>query len=336
MTEALCPACHSSRNIALWFISADEAAQHFVLKDGDPERNSKLTEYIKSLWGASHCQILSCEDCGFGFSNPYIAGDAEFFNLAYPHVAYPTMKWDYARTLTALKQCETAGKRALDAGSGFGHFLDLISVDLFHHSDLTALEYNETSLEKLRAKGYSAMPIDIRDDALRHEQGRFDFIFLFQVVQHMDRLEELFERINFLLAPGGLIFIAVPNQNRINYQENNGSLLDTPPNHVGRWTETAFTAITARHGLKVLATEVEPFNVEGFLKEDIIYSHSRRAQRPGTLSSWARSLPRGKLRTLAEAAVAAIYIPTRLDPWREAIANREKMGLSLWVQIGRA
>ena len=152
----------------------------------------------------------------------------------------------------------------------------------------------------------------------------------------MNRLDELFERLNFLLAPGGLIFIAVPNQNRIDYQEHNDSLLDTPPNHIGRWTETAFTAITARHGLKLLATEVEPFNVKSFLKQDIIFSHMRRAQRPGTLAASARSLPRGKLRTAAEAVVAAIYIPARINPWREAIANREKMGLSLWVQIGHA
>jgi hypothetical protein len=43
----------------------------------------------------------------------------------------------------------------------------------------------------------------------------------------MDGLDVLFEKFNWLLKPGGSIFIAVPNQNMIEFNELNGALLES-------------------------------------------------------------------------------------------------------------
>jgi SAM-dependent methyltransferase len=330
-----CPSCHGGQARLILCVTATEAAQHFVLRSAEPERHQRLIAHIRSLWRGDTGQVFKCGACGFGFSWPFVAGDAEFYDLAYSNLGYPRMKWEFTRTLKALQSRDVRGKTAIEIGAGFGYFLDLVTDKLFNPFDIAAIEYNKTSLAMLRAKGYAAVSDDLLSEAFDGRKAAFDFIFMFQVVEHMDRLDGLFGRLHTLLKAGGSAFIAVPTQTRIDYQEAHGSLVDMPPNHVGRWTRRAFETVSERCGLSVSAAEVEPFNAWKFLKQDVYYSHIRRAQKPGSLSGRVRSLRRGKARKAAEAAVAALSVPSRLPAWSAAFANRANMGGSLWVQIDR-
>jgi SAM-dependent methyltransferase len=179
------------------------------------------------------------------------------------------------------------------------------------------------------------MSDDIRSETFASKEGAFDFIFMFQVVEHMDRLDALFERIRYVLKPGGSVFLTVPNPVRTEFQETHGSLLDMPPNHIGRFTERAFFKLAKTAGLTVTSAEFEPFDALHFLKEDIVFSFSRRAQNPASLAHSLRKLPRGFFSKAVQAAGAALSAPSRLGAWRDAFANRSHMGASLWVQIDR-
>ena len=102
----------------------------------------------------------------------------------------------------------------------------------------------------------------------------------------MDRVDDVFARLKYLLKAQGSIFIAVPNEIRTHYMESHGSLIDMPPNHIGRWTREAFDAVCRRHGLQLSLCEREPFNVSKFLREDIVDSFLRRAEKPGSVSEF--------------------------------------------------
>ena len=78
----------------------------------------------------------------------------------------------------------------------------------------------------------------------------------FEFVEHMDDLDGLFGRISQLLRNDGLLFIAVPNAGRVAFNEQNGSLLDTPPNHIGRWSPAAFRILGSRHCLNSTGTRL--------------------------------------------------------------------------------
>jgi SAM-dependent methyltransferase len=333
---ATCPACAKADLQSQFSVTASQAAQSVVLPTGDFDRNQRLTAHIRSLWGADRCDIIQCNHCGFGFASPFVAGDADFYNLANSDVSYPTAKWEFRRTIDALKLARRDNATVLEVGAGDGFFLDMLGSVPIEAKNITAVEYNTKSIRNLQSRGYRTIASDIRERSFDDDQSAFDFIFLFQVVEHMDGLDELFGRFRYLLKPGGSVFIAVPNPRRIAYQESHDSVLDMPPNHVGRWTPQAFSELSARHGLRVAATEIEPMDWVEFLEHDISYSHIRRTQlNPDGIPARIRSLPRGKFRRLAEAAAAMAYVPARLGAWAAAYRDRRNMGGSLWVQLQR-
>lgn len=333
-TDPVCPVCSGHRTDVRFAVSASQAAQHFVQQQEHPDLNRTLASHIETLWGNGSCQIRACESCGFGFCWPFVAGDQLFYNLAYPYVAYPRDKWEFGRTIEALRGQDLRGKAMLEVGAGYGYFLDLLCGRGASPSLLTATEYGRTASARLRARGVEVIEDDVRSDVLLAMSSRFDFIFLFQVVEHMDRLDELFHRLAQLAKTGACVFIAVPNTAHTDYQETHDSLIDMPPNHVGRWTIEAFRRISSRHGFEVIAHETQPFNARLFIRHDLVFSHVRRAQdAPRSLSGRVRSLPRSPLRTVLEAAVIAAGSIRRLPHWRAAYADRERLGHSLWVQL---
>ena len=312
---AKCPICSSERTQKLYDLSPQEAAQHFVLSEDNRQRNRDLASHISKLWGGRNCSVRQCNDCEFVFSDPYVAGDATFYNLAYMRSSYPADRWEFRRTVSELSSTNFRAERILEVGAGFGFFLDKIVDTYVPRSGITAMEYSDEAIKILRGKGYTAHQKDLRTAEFT---GVFNAIFLFQVVEHMDGLDNLFECLSRLLDKHGLMFISVPNAKRIQFNEQNGSLLDTPPNHIGRWSPAAFQIIGSRHGLRLDHHEVEPFSLGEFVKQDFVYSYLRRAQQVGTVENWSRALRSARFGKLLVAAVAALFAPRRLNIWCKA------------------
>jgi len=330
-----CPACGSRSTAKLFEVTADQASRSFVSPRQYPDRSRKLISHLSLLWGRDTCDIRKCADCGFGFADPFVAGGAEFYNLAAPHPSYPTMKWEYERTIEELSGLGTAGKTAIDVGAGFGYFLDHIKDKLFRASDIYAVDYNEAAQQALRSKGYKTFSVDLREDGFTPMKEAFDIIFMFQVFEHMDRVDDVFARLKYLLKAQGSVFIAVPNDIRTHYMEGHGSLIDMPPNHIGRWTKDAFDAVCRRHGLQLSICEREPFNLLKFLREDIVDSFLRSAEKPGSVSEFVRGLPRSKAQRIGQAVIALALAPLRLPAWAYAARNSSTLGSALWVKIDK-
>jgi ubiquinone/menaquinone biosynthesis C-methylase UbiE len=330
---SICPACGSASTSKLFEVTADQASRNFVSPRQYPDRFRNLKLHLSQLWGSDTCDVRKCADCGFGFADPFVAGGAEFYNLAAPHPSYPSMKWEYARTIEELRGLRTEGKTVIDVGAGFGYFLDLVKEKFFRTSDISAVDYNETSLSVLQSKGFKTFSSDLRANSFEPMKDAFDIIFMFQVFEHMDRVDEVFARLKYLLKPQGSVFIAVPNENRTYYMEGHGSLIDMPPNHIGRWTKEAFASLCQRHGLQLTKCEREPFSVVKFLKEDIVDSFLRRAEKPGSVSEFVRGLPRSQAQRIAQGLIALALAPSRLPAWAYAARHSSTLGSALWMRI---
>jgi Methyltransferase domain len=330
-----CPVCRSENLASLGSVSSEEAAQHFVLREGNPSRHDELRAHIERLWQRSDCEFRQCNDCGFGFAWPYVAGDGRFYNLAYPTIGFPRDKWEYHRTVEALRPLAEPGgeKMALEIGSGFGYFLDMVCPRYVERNRVMAVEYHEECQRSLAKKGYRTMSVDIRSEEFLALKSQFSFIFMFQVLEHMDRLDAVMERLRFLAARGCHLFIAVPNARRVAFNEQHGGLLDMPPNHIGRWTEPAFRALAARFGFEVVSTDLEPPHPLSFAKEDLVFSYLRRAQESGSLPNRVRSLPRSRWRSLLEALAVASSAPSRLSAWQAAWKESPQLGDALWAHL---
>jgi len=108
-----------------------------------------------------------------------------------------------------------------------------------------------------------------------------------------------------------------------------------PPNHIGRWTKDAFDAVCRRHGLQLSICEREPFNLLKFLREDIVDSFLRSAEKPGSVSEFVRGLPRSKAQRIGQAVIALALAPLRLPAWAYAARNSSTLGSALWVKIDK-
>jgi SAM-dependent methyltransferase len=329
-----CPVCASASvvNAGRFTLTATEAAHQFILAETDPVAHAQLTEHIAALWAGSQCEMVECKDCGLGFADPFVAGDARFYNLA-AHADYPMTKWEYARTIASLTQLDTTNKHGLEIGSGYGNFLKSISPRFFAPGNLLAIEYNHAAGQRLLSAGFRVEASDVRSEFFLAHENTCDFIFLFQVLEHMDQLDALANRLAFLTRQGAHIFIAVPNPARIRFNENNGSLIDAPPNHNGLWSKSSFEVFGKRMKCELVEFEVEPMSWINFLKQDLQYSHMRRAHKHDTVANWLRSKPRTTLRRLAEAMLALAWAPSRIPVWLRAINQKDSLGGSVWVHL---
>lgn len=331
-----CPVCRSAAGRLLYTVDSQSAAQHYVLFETQPERHTALRRYIESLWKQNHCSVVSCEGCGFGFPDPYVAGDAGFFELAYQRSGYPGWKWEFERTLQVLQGLKRQGRlangRLLEIGAGDGAFIKRIAPALLPRSSVVCTEYSSYGLEALGSYGITCVPKDIRDSAPEIEEGAFSAVCLFQVLQHMDGLDELFERFNEITEPAAHLFIAVPNRHRIEFNELHGSLLDLPPSHVGRWSRRAFETIGGRHGWSIRTYEIEPESSFSRITSYLAFKYLRRRQQKGSLANRIERLGRGAARRVLQAAAAGLYAFSSFGALRTLLSD-PGLGESQWVHL---
>jgi len=262
-----------------------QAAQHFVLQENDSERFLELVSHIESLWGQNTCEVVECNKCGFCYCDPYIAGDERFYSLAYVRSGYPTWKWEFQVTYDVLNQSSMTDAKLLEIGAGDGAFVRKIAEYLLPKENILCTEFSEYGRHQIQTFGIKCLSEDVRNLSSAVIEKSVDIVCMFQVLEHMDRLEALFRKLNWLLKRGGSLFIAVPNPSRIEFNELNGALLDMPPNHIGRWNRRCFEEIGNRNGFLIEDYKVEKSNFISAAKTFIIYRVKQKAQQSGSFEN---------------------------------------------------
>lgn len=332
----LCPACGSAGASFLREVSAAEAAQHYVLREREPERHDALRAHLHRLWGQGTCAIRQCSTCRFTFADPHVAGDERFYTLAYERSGYPQEKWEYQLTeknIRSIAETTSAPLRLLEIGAGDGAFVRRLVPSLIPPERVLCTEFSAYGREQIERLGIHCVAEDVR--ALEDPpEGPFNTICLFQVLEHLDQPDDVFAALTRLSTPDAHLFIAVPNERRIAYNEAHESLLDMPPNHVGRWTRAAFEAVAMRHPWRLVEHEVE----SGRPKEQVIghatYRYMRQRQRPGTLAHYVEHVKPRPLRRALQAAAAGLYALGSARAIAELIRD-PTLGDSQWVHFER-
>lgn len=70
------------------------------------------------------------------------------------------------------------------------------------------------------------------EEAIVTEEGAFDVISLFQVLERIADFRGVLTRVNKLLRPGGKLVITVPGSDAMIRQERVTGCHDMPPNHI--------------------------------------------------------------------------------------------------------
>ncbi len=327
-----CPACGGDDLATVLEVGTAEAAQHFVLAEADPARHRELERHIRELWEGEHCRVLRCRGCGFGYAEPFVGGDATFYGLAYHRTHYPADKWEHRLTLQALAAGPARPRSLLEVGAGDGAFLRRLSSGAFRPEDVFATEFSDYGRRAIRDLGVRCEAIDVRALPNEHD-GRYDVLCLFQVLEHLDRPDAVFQRLAALARGGASLFVGVPNDQRVDFFERHGALLDMPPNHLSRWTREALRLFGARHGWRLAEHRIEAEPFLPFARRFLSYRYLRAAQRPGSMPNRIRRLPSSRLRLALDAAWVALTLPPAVPALLHL--QRDAVGDSQWARFER-
>jgi SAM-dependent methyltransferase len=112
------------------------------------------------------------------------------------------------REARRLVELGDAGARALDVGCGDGTFLRRLRTAGWH-GPLHGLEPSPSAAARARARGF-----DVEQGTLEtlEARDRFDLVILRHVLEHVRDPRAALERVHSLLRPGGLVYVATPDE----------------------------------------------------------------------------------------------------------------------------
>lgn len=264
-----CPICNSSKIKPLYSATT----------------TSRIDEKIWHVW--------QCE-CSHEFMNP----QPSWAELApyYAEDYHPYGKLDdrdaadiaHARETGFVRHMPiTKGSRILDVGCGGGQYLRVIKA---LGAEGYGVEPSEFAAKSCRDQGLNVFT-GMLVDYVKTNPGTFDIVGASHVVEHLPDPVETFRLMKSLLAPGGTVWIAVPNATYPIHRAIPGKhIIADLPVHLMHFTPKSIVAAAKRAGLSVVKqrTESLPHHTEGSLGALLRYklmiprrvSHKLRLARP--------------------------------------------------------
>jgi ubiquinone/menaquinone biosynthesis C-methylase UbiE len=157
-----------------------------------------------------------------------------------------------------FKSNNRAGGSLLDVGCGTGHFLFEAKKKGY---EVCGLDFNEQSLEVARDRyGMENVFSSSVDDFLtRMPDRKFDYVTLFDVIEHLEDPRGFLEKARALLKPTGRVCLGTVNRKRL--LDALGDC-DTPPHHLTRWTENSLKVLLNNAGYEVSYLKVKPLETD--------------------------------------------------------------------------
>ena len=181
--------------------------------------------------------------------------------------------------------------RLLDIGTGTGYFADTMRRQGWQ---VEAVEKN-AGARKFAKEHFN---LDVKPDTALsdYEPASFDVITLWHVMEHLEHLNETWERLYSLLTEKGVLIVAVPNFSSYDAQKYGAywAAYDVP-RHLWHFTPSTIHHLAANHGF--IMAERHPMPFDAFYVSMLTEKHMRhscaflRGMFTGTLA-WFSSLVR--------------------------------------------
>ncbi|WP_300812514.1 class I SAM-dependent methyltransferase [uncultured Bacteroides sp.] len=230
--------------------------------------------------------LCRCGDCGFLFTQGFPA-EAEIgryydtpdyishsdirkgaMNAAY-HWVRSYMLGRKARLVA--REAHRKEGRLLDIGTGTGYFADTMRRRGWQ---VEAVEKNEGA----RAFAKERFGLDVKpESALKdYAEGSFDVITLWHVMEHLEHLNETWERLNRLLTEKGVLIVAVPNCSSYDAQKYGAywAAYDVP-RHLWHFTPATIQQLGSKHGF--ILAERHPMPFDAFYVSMLTEKHLRHS-----------------------------------------------------------
>jgi SAM-dependent methyltransferase len=259
---------------------------------------------IRNLWGGNDCIVLRCDDCGFAFGQPLVAGNEDFYTILHEQRGYPSWRWDYdVANIHALGGLN--GGDILDFGAGTGVFLKSLGREWSCH----AVESSVTNCSTLRAAGIQVLPN--LESACHTHAGTFSVISTFQVLEHIADFRSVLFQFRRLIRPGGRLIITVPDGDAMIRQTRLTGCQDMPPNHIAKWTQRSLVRALRDTGFTPQVVVEEPGS-RGHLIGSLHLRLQAQATNPRSLAAQIYRVQNKRMRAAMLALVAISLLPPTL------------------------
>jgi 2-polyprenyl-3-methyl-5-hydroxy-6-metoxy-1,4-benzoquinol methylase len=192
------------------------------------------------------------------YSSTYFERD-RVTNLGYAN--YRSVAEENARRMwremkTVLNGRKVAPQRLLDVGCATGGFLSEAQADQW---ECLGVEFSDFAIDVARAEfGLRVLKGDVFHPELAKES--FGLVTMWHVLEHVVDPVATLERARELLAPGGFLFVELPNWASVGRRVKGAKWSQLkPPEHINFFTPATLATAAGRAGLKVLrATSAYP------------------------------------------------------------------------------
>lgn len=221
---------------------------------------------IQQLLDEKIIGLYCCNECSFQFFNPKLAGAADFYEqLEAQNIGY-----------YAPERAENKRNAQFAVQKGFRNILDIgcgsgFALDAAKRAGLRTygIELSRTAAASAAARGHTIFQVLLEDMDVAWN-GKFDFISMNQLLEHVPDPAGLLRHCIRLLSPKGVIAIAVPGASGI-LRLTPFEPTNWPPHHISRWRKKDFYNLAKIVGLKVLMTGGDP--LYGREIEKILLAH---------------------------------------------------------------
>lgn len=215
--------------------------------------------------------IQKCSDCGFEFTNPRPSKSAiEPYYQSENYISHSNKSqglfarlYQFARYFNlaskyAIIKKHSKGGKALDIGSGTGHFLHFLESKKWI---VQGIEPNKEAAELSRSKfGLKVGAEEQLADLKKHE---FDLITMWHVLEHVHDLNTRFKEVAALIKPQGTLVLALPNPESYDayYYDKYWAAYDVP-RHLYHFTKKDVQNLSNKHNF--IVEKVYPMKLDAF------------------------------------------------------------------------
>lgn len=239
-----CPFCNSTQ------ITLSKEFSTKIIADLYQKQLGISVEHFFKL--TSKISLFKCDKCYYEFYYPFdIEGDGEFYHqLGKLSWYYMNDKWEHQASLKFITQ----NSKVLEIGCGNGAFLRKLKD---RGIEAEGLELNTDAVKKCQKNSLRVYEKTIEDFSQDKKNELYDIVCSYQVLEHIVKPKQFLESAISVLKPGGLLIIAVPNNDSF-IKEDIFPILNMPPHHFGLYGKNHLSFWPKMLPIKIISILLEP------------------------------------------------------------------------------
>lgn len=225
---------------------------------------------FKVLYTKEKFSVIECNKCSFTFIPPYFRKQISYENYKDENVANAVRNGNnwvkierHKLRYQLIKKYKPKGS-LFDLGAGWGHFMltgQMLGYDVY------GIEISEQPY--LYSKNDLKLPVDHTDFFEMSEDRKFDIVTMWDVLEHIDKADDVIAKCAKITNPDGIIVIQVPQIDSYFAKKHKDSWKMMGLDHVNYFGKKTITQLLEKHGYKV-ETIKSSFEIKLFIMYTIL------------------------------------------------------------------